>query len=149
MGSLYLNQLTADQRKSLEASLHQQQHGHCFICEQPIDLHLHGSTIDVDHVEPIKTGGKDDPTNFALTHSSCNRSKQASDLRVARVLARFAAIRAAVAPENRGPNLSDVLARYGGAKHDLPLKVAGEAVSLSFPRSGAMESSRFRSTRMI
>ena len=139
MGSLYLNQLTADQRKSLEASLHQQQHGHCFICEQPIDLHLHGSAIDVDHVEPIKTGGKDDPTNFALTHSSCNRSKQASDLRVARVLARFAAIRAAVAPENRGPNLSDVLARYGGAKHDLPLKVAGEAVSLSFPEVGRNE----------
>ena len=107
-----------------------------FICEKNIDLALHGDSIDIDHVEPIKVGGKDDPSNFALTHSSCNRAKQASDLRVARVLARFAVIRDEVAPQNRGPNLSDILSRYGGASGELRLRREGDFVYISFPDLG-------------
>jgi len=133
MGSLYLNSLAGDQRKELEKKLHAAQHGKCFICEKLIDLTLHAGQMDIDHVEPLKVGGKDDPSNFALTHSSCNRSKQASDLRVARVLARFSAIRENVESENRGPNLSDVLHHYQGAKYDLPLTVDGESIKVSFP----------------
>ena len=91
---------------------------------------------DIDHVEPLKIGGKDDPSNFALTHAACNRSKQASDLRVARVLAQFGQIRDAVASENRGPNLGDILARFGGAKHELYLKVDGNSVQFSLPLVG-------------
>jgi len=136
MGSLYLNNLSAEQRKELERSLHSSQGGSCFICEKNIDLALHGDSIDIDHVEPIKVGGKDDPTNFALTHSSCNRAKQASDLRVARVLARFAVIRDEVAPQNRGPNLSDILSRYGGASEELHLRRQGNYVYISFPELG-------------
>jgi len=136
MGSLYLNNLTDDQRKELEKKLHAAQHGNCFICEKPIDLMLHADAIDIDHVEPIKGGGKDDPSNFAITHSSCNRSKQASDLRVARVLARFSAIRDKVAPENRGPNLGDILSHYGGAVHELRLIRKDASVQLSFPELG-------------
>jgi hypothetical protein len=136
MGSLYLNSLSADQRKELEAKLLKSQKGNCFICEKPIDAVLHANAVDVDHVEPLKVGGKDDPNNFALTHSSCNRSKQASDLRVARVLARFASIRDEVAKENRGPNLSDVLRHYKGAEHELSLAIGQDCVSFSFSELG-------------
>ena len=132
----YLNALSADQRESLIKTLHAAQKGACFICEKPIDLQLHADLLDIDHVEPLKVGGKDDPSNFALTHQSCNRSKQASDLRVARVLARFATIRDEVAIQNRGPNLSDVLRHYKGAKHELPLKRDGTNVCLSYPELG-------------
>lgn len=136
MGSLYLNGLSTDQRRDLETRLLESQRSKCFICEKPVDRVLRANAIDIDHVEPLKTGGKDDPSNFALTHASCNRSKQASDLRVARVLTRFAAIRDEVASENRGPNLSDVLRRYGGSSHELPLRRDDSSVAFSFPDLG-------------
>ena len=148
MGSLYLNSLSADQRKELEARLLKSQQGNCFICEKPIDPVLHANALDIDHVEPIKVGGKDDPSNFALTHASCNRSKQASDLRVARVLARFEAIRDEVAKENRGPDLSDVLRHYKGAMYELPIRVHPNAVSFSFPELGRNEIYEVRCTKM-
>lgn len=136
MGSLYLNSLAPDQRKQLEKNLWNSQKGLCFICERKIDLVLHADAIDIDHVEPLKVGGKDDPSNFALTHSTCNRSKQASDLRVARVLARFASIRDDVAKENRGPNLSDILKYKNGAAYELPIRVDSDSVTFCFPELG-------------
>ena len=136
MGSLYLTALSADDRKTLIRKLLEAQKGKCFICEKKLDPDLHGSQIDIDHVEPLKVGGKDDPTNFAATHASCNRSKQASDLRVARVLARFAAIKDAVSEQGRGPNLGDVLERNGGAKYELALRRSKDSVELSFPETG-------------
>lgn len=132
MASVYLSKLNDNERKELLATLHSAQQGRCFICENEIDLVLHAGTIDVDHVEPSSQGGNDNPTNFALTHDSCNRSKQAADLRVARVLAKFAAIRQACADQGRSPNLSDVLGVYGGAKHSLGLDVGIDEVRWSF-----------------
>jgi len=136
MGSLYLSGLSEKQREELEQALWSAQHGVCFICEREIDLKLHANAIDIDHVEPIKTGGKDDPSNFALTHSSCNRSKQASDLRVARVLARFERIREECSSQNRGPNLTDIFQRYGGAKHMLTVRIEDQWAEYSFPEIG-------------
>jgi hypothetical protein len=136
MGSLYLTSLSSDERKTLIRKLLDAQKGKCFICEKKLDPDLHGAQIDIDHVEPLKVGGKDDPSNFAATHASCNRSKQASDLRVARVLARFAAIKDAVSEQGRGPNLGDVLERNGGSKHELALRRNKQAVELSFSEVG-------------
>jgi HNH endonuclease len=123
---LFLSRLNVDRRAELLARLHEAQGGDCFICEQPIDLTVQAGSLDIDHVEPLHAGGKDDETNFAITHDSCNRSKQASDLRVARVLARFASIQEAVrASHGRGANLSDILGEYGGAQHTLRFRIEG------------------------
>lgn len=133
MASLYLNKLTPDERHSLIRKLYDVQRGRCFICEQPIDLKLQGDSLDIDHVEPLNVGGKDAVENLALTHASCNRSKQASDLRVARVLARFERIRKRCAEEGRGPNLADVLIEFGGAKYELAFEALESEVRLTFP----------------
>ena len=137
MASLYLSRLTPDARAKLVTRLHEAQGGLCFICESPIDLDVHASSVDIDHVEPLTLGGRDDETNFAATHDSCNRSKQASDLRVARVLARFEHIQEVVrSSENRGANLSDILGRYGGSKHELSFKLEDGHLTYSHSEEG-------------
>ena len=114
MASLYLGRLDATGLKDLRAKLHSIQHGKCFICEKPIDLTLHADTLDVDHIEPVANGGKDDQSNFALTHSACNRSKQASDLRVARVLSRFDTICDEASPDGSILRISGISCRATG-----------------------------------
>lgn len=158
MGSLYLNRLSNEKRQDLVETLLNTQHSNCFICGKAIDLSVHVNQIDIDHVEPTKTGGKDGPENFAVTHSSCNRSKQASDLRVARILASFDKIKDLIVDENRSPNLGDVLSQYGGAKYGLPVTLRGNAIETAFSQIGQNdiltipiyedEVSRFRSAFM-
>lgn len=117
MRSLYLSRLSSDERAALEQDLLKIQNDKCFICEERLDLKL--QEREIDHVEPINTGGKDNPDNFAITHSHCNESKQDANLRVARVLARFSKLRDKCASENRSPDLNDVLALYGGSQFEI------------------------------
>jgi hypothetical protein len=136
MASLYLNRLSSNDRAALIEKLHQAQGGHCFICEKSIDLKIHDGELDIDHVVPIKNGGKDDPSNFAVTHSSCNRSKQASNLEVARILQRFSALKDKLTEENRSPNLGDILKGAGGGNTDLRFKIEGDELSYALSAIG-------------
>jgi hypothetical protein len=124
MGSLYLNRLNLKERDALMAMLHETQRGKCFICQKTIDVEVQKRNLDIDHVVPTKVGGKDAPSNFALTHATCNRAKQDSNLEVARILHKFTHLRDELASENRGPNLNDVFQLYGGAKHDVDFSLA-------------------------
>ncbi len=136
MGSLYLSRLLNEDRQNLIKDLLSTQASNCFICGKAIDLAVHGNHIDIDHVEPTKVGGRDGPDNFAVTHESCNRTKQASDLRVARILASFDRITESIKSEDRSPNLGDVLSEYGGAKHPLSTTVDGDTLKTGFSDIG-------------
>ena len=136
MGSLYLNKLNSEQRQALIASLLDSQDGNCFICSRTIDLSVQANSIDVDHIEPTKLNGKDGPENFAVTHESCNRAKQASDLRVARILASFDQIAESISDKNRAPNLGDILERNDGGKYELGVRVSDGLLKTSFTEVG-------------
>lgn len=136
MSSLYLSRLSTKERDELISKLHDSQHGNCFICEEAINLILHKDSIDIDHIIPTKLNGKDDPINFALTHASCNRSKQASNLEVARILQKFEKLKIKVASQNRGPNLNDVLQQYDGSKYNIKFQRADSTIKYSLPEIG-------------
>jgi len=121
--SKYLASLTDDKRGALEKRLLDRQTGRCFICDDTIDLVLHSGQLDVDHIDPLAAKGLDAENNFALTHASCNRSKGASNLTVARRLAEFERLQVeARSAGRRGANLGDVLERHEGAKYPLRLR---------------------------
>ena len=84
MSSKYLNSLTDEKRKHLTQRLLESQECRCYICGKPVDLNLH--SIDVDHIIPLANKGKDNEDNFAVTHDTCNRTKQDADLSTARIL---------------------------------------------------------------
>lgn len=134
MPSLYLSRLSMSERQELIKKLYEIQMGKCFICEEKIDLDLHKDNVDIDHIIPIKMNGPDNPSNFALTHSSCNRSKQDSDLNVAKILVKFENIKQSIIDQGRGVNLGDILRWYNGAKYSLKLKVEeNNIIKFSFP----------------
>src|SRR3990172_6173322 len=135
--SRYLSGLDPDQRAQLEQKLLARQTGRCFICDEPIDLVLHKGQLDVDHIDPLIENGLDAENNFALTHASCNRSKGAANLEIARRLAEFERLQShAQEAGKRGANLGDVLARHGGAKALLRLRREGGHVEISVPEAG-------------
>ena len=87
--SKYLGSLGVEARAELEQRLLTRQSGRCFICDEAIDLLLHKGQLDVDHIDPLAEDGLDAENNFALTHESCNRSKGAANLQVARRIKEF------------------------------------------------------------
>jgi hypothetical protein len=127
MKQSYLMELDAQQREKLVHQLWDQQSGKCFISGKAIDLGL--DTVDIDHIIPRRDDGPDDPTNFALTLEHHNRSKQASDLRVARILARFEQIKESADSDDRGANLNDVLKAYKGASGTLRGKIDDDQIT--------------------
>lgn len=125
----------ATQRDELIAILLEQQQAQCFICEKPLDAEL--DQINVDHIIPRAKGGKDDPNNYAATHKYCNQSKSDSDLRIARSMARYEAIKEAHAAEGpTRPNLGDFLTEYDGARYDLRVKREGDTLTYTMQELG-------------
>jgi hypothetical protein len=126
--SIYLSRLTSQKREQLEISLWERQSKKCFLCDELIDLDLHPE-VHVDHIIPIVHQGADDPINFALMHGVCNEKKGATNLDVARRLARFEKIYSRAKKESqRGANLDDILAEVGGKAFPLRLKVSDSSV---------------------
>ncbi len=140
MGSQYLSRLSQGERDELEKKLAESQGYRCFICEEEIDLKLHKNDLDIDHIIPLNNEGKDDPSNFALTHASCNRSKQASDLRIARILAHLLKLQQKTLEEKHSPpNLGDILLNYDGSKFELNFSIEKNIVRYSFGKIGENE----------
>lgn len=129
--SFGLKQFSGNERTRLVEELWASQNGRCFISEKEIDLAIHAAQLDIDHVIPTRDGGKDDKSNWALAFSHYNRTKQASDLRIARILARLDDLRASVS-DPRGVNLGHILARAKGAKHPLKFEHQAHGASLRY-----------------
>jgi len=135
--SQYLASLDAEQRATLEQKLLSRQSRKCFICDKTIDFVLQKGQIDIDHIDPLVEDGLDAENNFALTHASCNRSKGAANLAIARRLAEFDRLQEHAQKEGRrGANLGDVLLRHDGAQLKLRLRRGDSNVEFSFPEMG-------------
>lgn len=140
MASNYLSRLSSTDRDNLIKQLWDIQNGKCFITEDEIDLELHKDVLDIDHVVPSKLGGKDDPSNFALTFSSANRSKQASDLKLARILHQFKKVQDTIQESHdRNPNLDDIIKLKGGSKYPLKFRRENGNMLFSLGKTGESE----------
>ncbi|MBN2356918.1 HNH endonuclease [candidate division KSB1 bacterium] len=135
--SAYLVSLDKQAREDLEKRLHSRQSGKCFICDRAIDLILQKGDLDVDHIDPLVEQGLDEENNFALTHASCNRSKGASDLRIARRMAEFEILQSAAQDKGeRGANLGHLLTKHGGGKAKLIIQREAGKVKYSMSAIG-------------
>ena len=135
MISKYLNDLNESQRKALEEKLHSKQEGKCYICEENIELGI--NNVDIDHIIPLNLGGKDSENNFAITHSSCNREKQDTNLEIAKLINKFKKIeKEAIKNKNTSPDLSDILNKFNGSKFNFKFKIESNKIKYSFSDVG-------------
>lgn len=140
MASKYLSGLTKEEYGDLTKKLFSMQNGKCYICRKPIDLDLHDTNID--HVIPLANKGKDSEDNFALTHESCNKSKQDADLTVARALAQLTEIKDKITLGELGTDKSEtaslkhVLEYIDGAKYTLRYKIEDNVFSYTLSEMG-------------
>lgn len=141
--SKYLAALNEEQRQQLERRLHARQTKRCFICDKEIDLVLDKGQLEIDHIDPLAEDGLDAENNFALTHASCNRSKGASNLKVARRIAEFLRLQEQARQDGkRGANLGDILERYGGAEATLRVRCKDGHAEFSLSEAGQVHRRR-------
>jgi len=135
MASKYLASLSKDDYDSLTKKLSEIQSQQCFICDEQIDLNLHKT--HVDHIIPLANRGKDSEDNFALTHESCNTSKQDANLRIAKILQKLRKINDKTQDsENRSASLKHVLHHFDGSKFDFSFKIKNDQLEYSFSEIG-------------
>lgn len=117
MASKYISALSNEDYQNLTKKLWTIQSHRCFICEEDIDLDLNSTNID--HIIPLANKGKDAEENFAVTHGSCNKSKQDANLKIAKILQKLSKIQIQSHEQgNKTASLKDVLLAYGGSQHD-------------------------------
>ena len=135
MASKYLSSLSKEKYLELTKKLCNIQNNICYICEEVIDLELNSTNID--HIIPLAVRGKDSEENFALTHESCNKSKQDSNLKIARILARLTKIQSEVASKgNKSASLKDILEHNNGSKFDFKFTIDKGFIHYSFSEYG-------------
>jgi hypothetical protein len=135
MPSKYLNSLSEKEYEDLTLKLLNIQNHKCFICGEAIDLKLHSTNID--HITPLANKGKDSEENFAATHESCNKSKQDSDLKIARILHKLKKIQEdTLTAENKSASLKQVLKHYNGSKCEFKYTIEGSKLKYSFSDIG-------------
>lgn len=135
MASKYLNSLSQEEYNKLTEKLHSIQNKKCYICGDAIDLKLHNTNID--HIIPLTNRGKDSEDNFALTHESCNKSKQDASLDIARILHKLKKIQdKALEQEGKAASLKHVLQSFGGSKYHFKYKTENDSIAYSFSDIG-------------
>ena len=141
MASKYLSSLSKDDYSELTKKLWNIQNHQCFICEEEIDLDL--NTTNIDHIVPLANKGKDAEVNFAVTHESCNKSKQDANLKIAKILQKLSKIQKSVQTKtSKSASLKDILKNYNGSKHEFKYKIEdlikpeSSVDSFSFPKTG-------------
>jgi len=135
MASKYLSSLSKDEYQELTRKLWSIQNQKCFICEEEINLDLHSTNID--HIIPLANKGKDSEENFALTHESCNKSKQDANLKIAKVLAKLKKILDKIhETENKTASLKDILLAFNGSKYDFKYTIKEDILEYSFSDIG-------------
>lgn len=135
MASKYLSSLSNDQYQILTEKLWEMQNHKCFICEGEIDLDINETNID--HIVPLANKGKDSEDNFAVTHASCNKSKQDANLQIARILQKLRKIQVTIQAENgKSASLKDILRTYGGSKYSFKYKIENGHLKYSFGDMG-------------
>ena len=132
--SKYLDSLNVDAKKALSDKLWQIQNHKCFICEKEIDLDI--NTTNIDHIRPLANGGKDEPSNFAITHEHCNKSKQDADLLIAKKLFQLQEIIKDAESKKEVPSLKHILVANNGSKYDFKFKIENDQLVYSFDNAG-------------
>lgn len=131
MASKFLSRLSKEDYDNLTKKLLNIQSNICFICQKEIDTELQETNID--HIVPLANKGKDSEVNFALCHGGCNKSKQDSNLYIARILHRLKAIQDDVQEkEGRSASLKDLLKLENGSKFDFKYKIENDAFVYSY-----------------
>lgn len=132
--SRYLDALRQEEKQALSRKLWEIQNHNCYICGERIDLDI--SKTNIDHIKPLALGGRDEPTNFAITHEHCNKSKQDADLEVAKRLFQLDRILKRAIDRKEAPSLKHVLEECGGSKFDFRFRVEGDELIYSFDDAG-------------
>lgn len=131
MHSKFLESLSKDEYENLKKDLADIQSNKCYICQKEIDLQI--QETDIDHIVPLANRGKDDKSNFAITHASCNRSKKDANLNIARILYRLKTLQDDVlSKENRSASLKDLLEQEKGSKFEFKYKIENDEIIYSF-----------------